>query len=192
MQRVVYHSVMHPYSPGVPHHIRKASAEASLRASALTWTIIQPNTYAQNVLSRLRRTADGAMDLLSLWPVSVPAQAAVDPCDVAEAEADVLDDDVHAFATYELAGPELLTAADVAERIGRAWDIRVTARQVGPDDLPARSADLSHLADHYAYHAHYAEHGFPGSSVVLSVLLGRRPTPLEDVIRRYVPDHEVR
>lgn len=50
-RRFVYLSVLHPHTPGLRHHLRKANAEAAVRASRLNWTILQPSMFAQIVLS---------------------------------------------------------------------------------------------------------------------------------------------
>jgi NAD(P)H dehydrogenase (quinone) len=37
--RIVLHSVLHPYTPRMPHHMRKAAAEDSVRRAGVPWTI---------------------------------------------------------------------------------------------------------------------------------------------------------
>ncbi|WP_329253412.1 hypothetical protein [Streptomyces canus] len=37
-RRFVYLFVLHPHTPGLRHHMRKANVEAAVRASELDWT----------------------------------------------------------------------------------------------------------------------------------------------------------
>ena len=52
--RLVYHSVVAPYAPALPHHLGKAVAEDLVRRSGLDWTVLQPCAYLQNLLPGLR------------------------------------------------------------------------------------------------------------------------------------------
>jgi NAD(P)H dehydrogenase (quinone) len=47
--RVVLHSVIHPHTPTLPHHMRKAAGEDAVRRCGVAWTILQPAIYAQTV-----------------------------------------------------------------------------------------------------------------------------------------------
>lgn len=186
IRRLVYHSVMHPASRDVPHHMRKAAAEELLRHSQLKWTILQPNTYAQNIFKRLRKRGE-VVEVLSLWPLDAPGLAFVDLEDIAAAAALVCADTRYVYGTYELAGPQVLTPRELAQELSRAWLLAVEAHQVTREELPPASSDLRHLADHFAYHAHYAAHGFPGSSHALESILGDPATAIADVARRIGP-----
>lgn len=53
IERLVYHSVLHAPTPGMPHHLRKSRVELMVRESDLIWTILQPAMYVQTVLSFL-------------------------------------------------------------------------------------------------------------------------------------------
>ena len=186
VERVVYHSVMHPSSSDVPHHSRKARAEERLRSTDLRWTILQPNTYAQNYLRRLRER-NGQLELLCPWRVAAPPLAPVDLADLAEAAATALTEEGLLFGTFELAGPELLTHEAVAAACAAVWQRSVVpvdhhhSEIVGPDRLRATS-------DSYAYLAHYNDQGMPGSPWTLASLLRRTPTTFAEVVRRDMPN----
>lgn len=62
-RRFVYLSVLHPHTPGLRHHLRKANAEAAVRGSDLDWTILQPSMFAQIVLSTWGRAPAGQVDV---------------------------------------------------------------------------------------------------------------------------------
>lgn len=185
VERVVLHSVLHPYVPTVPHHLRKARAEAGLRSSWTEWTCLQPCTYAQNFPPKL--FLDGSTVVLpSAWSPDAPPMTPVDLDDVAEAAAVVLTEAGHAFATYELCGPEVLGHHEIAAAFAGVLGRPVEARQVTLDQVVSLRRPLRHLADFAAYHSHYDEHGFVGNPRVLAMLLERTPTRLVDVIRREI------
>lgn len=166
VDRVVFHSVMHPYAPAMAHHLRKAEAENLLRTSGLSWTILQPAAYHQNLLG-------GVLDGRLSWPYSLDQRFTnVDLRDVAQATATVLVEDGHVHATYELAGPEELDAHTMAAQASRALGRTVIAERGAPPAV----ADLRASSELLAMFAYYDAHGFTGSPQALTHLLGRRPT----------------
>jgi uncharacterized protein YbjT (DUF2867 family) len=145
--RVVYHSVASPYAPQMPHHLGKAVAEDLVRRSGLSWTILQPGAYLQN------------LDLSG--PVEVPYDVHAvfgfaDLADVAAVAALVLTEDGHVGATYELAS-RTATVAELAAGAG------VTATRT--DDRPD-----GWLGAMFAY---YDRHGLPVGTRTMAALLGR-------------------
>ena len=174
VERIVLHSVMHPFVPAMPHHLRKAEAENLLRTSGLDWTILQPAAYHQNLLPGLRR---GRISL----PYSLEQRFSnVDLDDVAEATATVLLDEGHVHATYELAGPEELDAHAMVARASEVLGREVSAERVDP---PV-TGDLRSTSELLAMFAHYDAHGFVGSPTVLAHLLGRTPTTWSQFLER--------
>jgi uncharacterized protein YbjT (DUF2867 family) len=51
VERIVYHSVLHPQTREMPHHWQKLAVEEKLFESGLGFTVLQPGAYMQNVLS---------------------------------------------------------------------------------------------------------------------------------------------
>ena len=144
--RVVYHSVASPYAPAMPHHLGKARSEDLVRRSGLTWTILQPGAYLQN------------LDLSG--PVEVPYSldapfGFLDLRDLGEAAAIVLTEPGHEGGTYELAS-RVATVRELADEAG------VSAEQVpDPETHPW-------LSDMFAY---YDDNGLPAGTRVLRSLL---------------------
>ncbi len=156
--RVVHHSVASPYAPTMPHHLGKAIAEDLVRRSGLTWTILQPGPYLQN------------LDLTTTVRLPYRADAVfgfVDLADVGEAAAVVLLQGGHAGATYELA----TRSATVAELAAEAGVDVVVDRDRDDHGLTDRERDW--LA---AMFAHYDAYGLPVGTLPLRALLGR-PAP---------------
>ena len=49
VEHFVYHSVLHPQTEVMPHHLQKLRVEEDLFESGLSYTILQPAAYMQNV-----------------------------------------------------------------------------------------------------------------------------------------------
>ncbi|MDH2416465.1 NAD(P)H-binding protein [Nocardioides sp. CER19] len=146
--RVVYHSVAAPYVPSMPHHLGKARSEDLVRRSGLTWTILQPGAYLQNL--------DLSADLAVPYDVDAVFGFA-DLADVGEAAAVVLTHEGHLGATYELAS-RVATPAELAAEAGRR------ATRV---DASVEHPWLEAMFDYYD------RHGLPVGTRTLDMLLGR-------------------
>ncbi len=187
VRRFVMHSVLHPYAPPMPHHVRKAEVEHLVRTSGLEWTVLQPAAYAQNLVALARVAArTGRLEV----PYSIDAPfTLVDLDDVAAAAAVVLADPSHVNATYELAGPTITSVAEVAHLIARRTGRRIDAVRIDADEWEAGAGATLQpdaVRSLRAMFSYYELHGLVGNSHVLSHLLGRSPTSVEDVIEREV------
>ncbi len=170
-----------PTRPSMPHHLGKARSEDLVRRSGLDWTILQPCAYVQNLLPGLREDEPA---------VRVPYDperlfGLVDLDDVAEAAARVLLDDGHTGATYELGGPRLVSARDVAQAAGAVLGRSVPVLRVTPDEASA-AAPGHEQAWLRAMFEHYDRHGLPAGGLVLQALLGRTSTTLEESVAREI------
>jgi uncharacterized protein YbjT (DUF2867 family) len=172
-ERLTYHSVLHPDTPGLPHHQRKSAAEAAIRASSLRWSILRPGMYAQTVLLYVREDTD-----VVGVPYSLDAPfTVIDVADVAEASATVLLDDGHAYATYELAGPELLTMGELIAQAAEVLGRPLTGEVISPwDSHVSIDWTRSGWADVCAMWSHYDGHGLVGNPAAARLVLGREPT----------------
>ena len=180
--RVVYHSVLRPQARAIPHHAAKDRVEEALDAGDVAWRVLQPCAYADNLDGALAGVAATGL-FRSPWGLTRP-QSLVDLRDVAEAATVLLTEDGLDGGTFEVAGPEPLTApriaADLAAWLGR--DVRaVDAVPDGPvpEEYGARCARL--MFDHYR------AHGFAGSPRVLEMLLGRPSRTFADHLRDQEP-----
>ena len=180
--RLVYHSVLHPHVEVMPHHWAKMRVEEMLYSSELDWTILQPTTYMQNILSELDRiTTDGVYRVP--YPLETPLSL-IDLGDIAEVAAKVLTEAGHANATYELAGTSPLNPSDVAEAFAAALgrEVRAEAESVKAWQARARIDGM----DEHAVTAltkmfvSYAGDGLKGNPNVLRWLLGREPVTLAE------------
>jgi NAD(P)H dehydrogenase (quinone) len=186
VERFVYHSVLHPQTEAMPHHWLKLRVEELLFASGLAYTILQPAAYMQNVLAHWDQIVQQGV-----FPVPYAAETRlgmVDLEDVAAAAAAVLAQSGHLGATYELAGPDVLSqhevAAILAEQLGRAVRVQLVSQ-----DTWEHGARESGLGDYQVdtlikMFCYYENFGFWGNPQVLGWLLGRPATSFSAFIER--------
>jgi NAD(P)H dehydrogenase (quinone) len=178
--RIVYHSVLDPFEPAMPHHVDKGHAEQRLRSSGLTSVILRPNAYLQNL--------DGYLTAIRAGSYTVPYDvdrglSMVDLREVAEVAARSLTGELPAAAgdaipVLELSGPRPVSAADVARCASAILGRPVVAARQDPDDWATANDHLPADARRrlLAMFHHYDRFGFPGDPQPLARLLGRRPT----------------
>jgi uncharacterized protein YbjT (DUF2867 family) len=185
--RVVYHSVLRPQARTMPHHAAKDRVEEALDASGLAWRVLQPCAYAGNLDGQLPEVAASGV-FRSAWGLE-RAQSFVDLRDVADAAAVLLTDDGLDGGTFEVAGPEPLTAPRIAELLSARLGREVTA----VDDVP--TGPVPPLTDYAAACRrrmldHYRAVGFVGSPRVLEALLGRPARTYADHLAERSPIRE--
>jgi uncharacterized protein YbjT (DUF2867 family) len=183
--RVVLHSVLHPYERALPHHMGKAAAEELVHASGLSWAVLQPCAYAQNLTAGLPAALEaGRLEV----PYRVDAPfTLVDLDDVGEVAATVLTETGHEAASYELCGPDEVTVADVAAAASRITGRDLVAARTDPDAwLTGPGAGLPEYARRalHAMFLAYDARGLVGGRRTLPWLLGRPSTPFTAVVAR--------
>lgn len=184
--RFVYHSVMHPQTKTMPHHWHKLQVEALLFTSGLSFTILQPAAYMQNILGSWRTIVEQGKYVIP-YPVATKISM-VDLGDVAEVAARVLTESGHEFAIYELAGSENLSQTAVAAILQDGLHRSVIAAEISQDEWRKNAAGLGEyqmetLLKMFTY---YAESGFVGNSHILAWLLGREPNKFEEFVRKQI------
>jgi uncharacterized protein YbjT (DUF2867 family) len=188
VERLVYHSVLHPQIEKMPHHWKKLRVEEALIESGLAFTILQPAAYMQNV-----RAQWGAVTSKAVYEVPYATStrvAMVDLRDVAEAAATVLTGEGHDSAIYELCGPESLDPREVATALARRLRRDVGVRVI-PREEWARGARAGGLGGYavetlVAMFRHYERHGFEGNPRALESLIDRPARRFAQVIERWL------
>lgn len=183
----VYYSVMHTLRREVRHHRLKLDAEELLIESGIPYTILQPIRYMQHLepmWPKLLETGVHAMPFNTNVKFNV-----VDLEDLAEATAIVATNTAsHAYAIYELAGPEPLSQSDMAATISRVLGKPIRAEQVSLDDLEAKArkggADDDRVEQMKIMNQHYDRYGFLGNPNILRWILEREPQTFENYVRR--------
>jgi uncharacterized protein YbjT (DUF2867 family) len=185
VNRFVYTSVLHPHTPSLRHHLRKARAEAVIRESSLSWTILQPSMFAQMVFLMFGNRPAGQ--------VHVPFKTSltfsmIDLRDLSAVAVKTLTEEGHEFASYELCGPAL-TMGDAVRIAGKIRGVELEPIRIAPSAaaLPAKFAERSsQAADMQAMWEDYDRQGLRGNTNVLEMLLGRPPADFENVARSMV------
>ena len=186
VQHLVYHSVLHPQVEAMPHHWLKMRVEEQLFESGLSYTILQPAAYMQNVLAQWNSIIQDG-----IYPVPYGVETRlgmVDLDDVAEAAATVLTEAGHTGATYELAGAEALSQIEVAAVLADCLGRPVRVETIGIDRWKQRARasglgiyQIKTLVKMFRY---YEQHDFWGNPHVLGWLLDRPPTPFAAFVKR--------
>lgn len=171
-----------------PSELLKLHAETDdiLRSSGVPFTILQPNSFHQNVLSFANTIkAQGVF----CWPLKNASQSTVDIRDISAVAAKVFTNSGHEGKTYVITGPEALTFQQVADKLSS-----VLGRKIQYVDVPISAAadgmrksgmpdwNVQAVSDLLAYFATGA-----AATVTDTVprLLGRPATSFE----QFVKDH---
>jgi NAD(P)H dehydrogenase (quinone) len=188
VEHFVFHSVLHPQIEAMPHHWLKLRVEERLIASGLSFTILQPTAYMQNITSQLDKIKERG-----IYQVPYPPETRlclVDLADVAQVAAIVLADTTHNGAVYQLVGTGLTSQIEIAGLISKLMGQEIRAEQISLEDWKGQVAktglgsyQISALVKMFL---HYQDHGFSGSPRMLTWLLGRQPTSLEKCLQREI------
>jgi NAD(P)H dehydrogenase (quinone) len=186
VEHFVYHSVLHPQTEAMPHHWQKLRTEELLFEAGLPYTILQPAAYMQNVLAYWDQIV--RQGIYAVPYATQTRLGMVDLEDSAEAAAIVLTEGGHAGATYELAGPDVLSPPEIAAVLEQQLDRPVRARAV-PLEEWEQGARASGMGDYQVetllqMFRYYERHGFWGNPRVLAWLLGRPPTTFAGFVQR--------
>jgi NAD(P)H dehydrogenase (quinone) len=186
VQHFVYHSVLHPQTEKMPHHWQKLRVEENLFESGLSFTILQPAPYMQNILGYWKSITERG-----IYPVPYGVETRlgmVDLKDVAESAANVLTRVGHVGAIYELAGSEILTQSEVATQLSHALGRIIRAERLDLDvwEMGARASGLSNYAVEtlLKMFRYYDQYGLWGNSNTLKSLIGREPTSFISFLER--------
>jgi NAD(P)H dehydrogenase (quinone) len=185
VNRIIYHSVLHPQVSAMPHHWQKMQVEELLFSSSLDYTILQPTAYMQNILGYRNSINSG------VYPVPYPVDSKislVDLQDIADAAAKVITESDHSNATYELVGTSPFNQIEVAKKLSHYLSKNVVAKELSILDWETSPSAQS--MSEYAKNTlksmfqYYADYGLAGNSHILSWLLGRTPNTLEQFLKR--------
>ena len=133
VNHVVKFSGMGADSPTAPELLRlHGETDERLRGSGVPFTILQPNSFHQNILSSVNTIREQGSFYL---PLKNAAQSTVDIRDISAVAAKVLTTSGHEGKTYVITGPEALTFHQVAERLSS-----VLGRNIQYVDVPLSAA----------------------------------------------------
>lgn len=158
-----------------------------LRNSGLPYTIVQPNSFMQNMFWSIDSIkSQGAF----YQPTGDAKQSLVDIADVAAVVAKALTELGHEGNTYVLTGPESLSFQAVADIIAAA--IGKPVQYVAVPDVAAEQSMLESGMPEWMAHtlvefyAAVATGAFSGTTDVVERLLGRPATSFDTFIARHI------
>jgi len=188
---------------GVQHIVKVSSMEAAPDAKAafpkshyeseefikslgVTWTMVQPNFYMQNLLMYSQAIRDA--DLFTL-PLGDAKTGIVDARDVGAVCAAALRDSQHENKTYQVTGPELLTFNEVAVKMSSVLGRPI--RYV--DQSPKEFHDFLSRIIPSQWHAdavselfeEIADHALASTTSTVLDVTGRTPRDVEAFMRDY-------
>ncbi|MFC5183502.1 SDR family oxidoreductase [Actinomadura harenae] len=167
-----------------------ALSDREVEQCGMSWTILRPHWFMQNLLNEAGDVAGGDAFSLNMAGARL---GMIDARDIAECAARVLLDDpgVHHGRTYTLTGPSSLTFGEVAERFTAALDRPVGYRPVSDD--AKREALLgngvpSWIVDMLEEYARAYTSGWGDFTTgTVADLLGRPPRDVADFVRDHAP-----
>ncbi|CAA2106896.1 Quinone oxidoreductase 2 [Methylobacterium bullatum] len=181
--RLVYTSLLHADTSPLSLAGEHRATEAAIAASGLPATILRNGWYTENYTASIPGALAGGAFLGSAGDGRIASAARAD---FAEAAALVLTGDGHDGRTYELAGDEAYTLADLAAELSRQTGRDIPYRDLPQSDYASllKSFGLPDiLADSLAAWDVDAAHGaLFDESRQLSTLIGRPTTPLSTTI----------
>ena len=188
VKHLVFSSVLHAIEDRLIQHRSKLAIERRIITSDLQWTSLP---VFKSEVFRLWWSLDRRQSLIVLD-------------DYAEVAAKViLEGSKHHGATYELSSGDCLTAYEIADRFSQVMGRPVRAEEVPPEEFFVRyrkhhavqalidagqtvtAADFPYEFEVFrAIGACYSASDFVGNPNVLTWLLGREPTTVEDYLRK--------
>ncbi len=190
----VYSSVLHPLAEKMVQHKLKREVEEHLLEANIPFTVLQPADYMLPHVFAAAFETGLWENLYSLDRV----QAMVALEDVAEIATKVIAERAaHFGATYQLCAPGNHSARDLAAAVTRVTGRKVEPVQVTPDSYFERFYGVGQ-GERFRYQLGmirsvalwYDQFDFAGNPNVLTWLLGRAPTTLDDYIRRQWERHQ--
>lgn len=109
-------------------------AEDFLKESGLEWTILQPNSFMQNLLGQAAQIAAEGRIYQATGDAKV---SHIDVRDIAAVTARTLAEDGHEGKTYLLTGPEALSFTDVAAKLSEATGNQIRYVPITPEQFRA-------------------------------------------------------
>jgi uncharacterized protein YbjT (DUF2867 family) len=184
VRKFVFSAVIHPSISKLTNHAAKRPVEEALYESGMTFTVLQPASFMQNISMEWPR-------ILATGSYALPYSPRVKVCyvdyrDVAEAAALAFMGERLDNGTFELSAPGMFNRMQVASMMGEALGRRIDAARIDFDEW-AEAAGLPEgpqrrgMQRLYADYDQYGFHG--GNGVILRSVLGREPRSLRQFFR---------
>jgi uncharacterized protein YbjT (DUF2867 family) len=184
VRKFIYSAVIHPSLSKLTNHAAKRPVEEALYESGMTFTVLQPASFMQNIEIDWAHILETGVYAL---PYSQRARVCyVDYRDVAEAAALAFVTDRLDNGTYELSAPAMYSRIQVAGMIGEALGRRIEASLIDFDEWADRAGlpEGPRRRGMQRLYANYDQYGFlGGNGLILRGVLGREPRGLRQYFR---------
>lgn len=189
ISHIVYISCFHSQISALAHHRHKLMVEEAIVESDLTYTILQPSMFMQNLAFIWGDIQENGV---MRWPWD-PASYfnLVDTGDLADVIAKVLLDPGYQGASFEVCGPETISVHDAAAQLSEVWGRPVRAERYDPQTwaggMLAMGMSEWGVNNMLNMALHYDEHGYTGGNpLVLETITGRPATRYKDFLRSFL------
>jgi uncharacterized protein YbjT (DUF2867 family) len=183
VRKIVFSGVIHPSLRQLANHTAKLAVEQAVYTSGMTYTVLQPAIFMQNIegaWSQIVQTKRFAL------PYSKEKKACyVDYRDVAESAAIALTSDKLDNGTFELSSPGMLNRIEVAQLMSEAAGMNVEAIDIPFNEWTQRAQipEGSLREGLRLMFAEYDTHGLSGGNpLVLRAILDREPRTFRQYI----------
>tara|TARA_R110000772_G_scaffold73034_11_gene159045 strand:+ start:2591 stop:3466 length:876 start_codon:yes stop_codon:yes gene_type:complete len=185
----VFISCFHSPVTALAHHHHKLLVEEAILEAGLTYTILQPSMFMQNLAFIWRDICENGV---MRWPW-IPSRCfnLVDVEDLAAVIVKVLLDPGLRGATFEICGPETISVSETAARLSRLSGKQVHAEQYDPQiwakNMEAVGMSAWGINNMLNMARHYDEHGLTGGNpLVMEAILGRSAASYDDYVSRFL------
>ena len=189
---------------GVKHMVKMSSMEAlpeatrtiprmhvesenHIKDSGLSWTMIKPNFFMQNLLGAGKTIKEQSK---FFFPFENGTTAMMDVRDIGLFIAKVLSDEVHNNQNYEITGPELLSFHEVAEKFSIVLGKEINYVSVPMDAYKTTLSQFVtnqwHLDAVIDLFEDIAEGGLDYTTTTFSDLTGKPPCSLQQFIEEHL------
>ena len=185
VKRIVYTSLLHADVSQLSLAVEHRKTEEDIRASGIPYSILRNGWYTENYLGSIGAALASGAVIGSAGNGRISSAARID---FADAAIEVLTNDAHVGATYELAGDSAYTLSDLANEVSRQ-----TGKSIEYRNLPATAyaAALTQFGIPQEFAQAIASWDVAASDGALfddgrqlSKLIGRATTTLETSVRK--------
>ncbi|MDE5883156.1 MAG: NmrA family NAD(P)-binding protein [Muribaculaceae bacterium] len=190
VKRFIYQSVLHSIEPELPHHRQKLEVERALIDSGLSFTIVQPAPFMQNILNTKEALTRNKVFVQKFFTGrdSVNRINLIDTEDFGNCVAEIALDNKYQYATLELCGPQNLSASEMLSDMETVMGKEVTMKYLSDDEI--RETMSKRNAPDYSIETllkmfhHYNDGDFCGSAFIAATILKRTPTTFIEFLKR--------
>jgi uncharacterized protein YbjT (DUF2867 family) len=189
----VFSSAFHAQMRAMDHHWAKLLVEEAVIESGMDFAVLQPAMFMQNIRVEWPAIRDRGVYPRPYSPDR--KMRLIDTEDLGEAAARVLTEPRLRGGTYELAGPDALTHAEMAGVVGELLGRTVTAVKRDVEEWAGWARNNGwqpwSIEAYRKMCAHYDAHGYPGGNpVVLATILGRAPGTFRAFAQRFIAEQK--